>query len=118
MSRAAFLLLGHAMVALGFVGAFLPLLPTTPFLILAAGCYARSSPRLERWLLTHPRFGPLLTAWRERGAIPFRAKAIAAGGMAAGYLMFVAGSEPGPLLSAVVAAGMIGIAAYVLTRPD
>ena len=118
MSRAGFLILGHAMVGFGFVGAFLPLLPTTPFLILAAGCYARSSPRLERWLLNHPRFGPLLVAWRERGAIPFRAKAIAAGGMAAGYLMFVSGAQPGAPLSVVVAIGMIAIAAYVLTRPD
>lgn len=118
MTRATCLAVGLLMVGLGLLGAFLPLLPTTPFLIIAAGCFARSSPRLERWLLEHVRFGPLLRAWRERGAIPFRAKAFAAAGMSAGYLLFVAGSAPGPLLSAAVGAGMVGIAAYVLTRPD
>ena len=48
---------GTLFVALGLVGAFIPLLPTTPFLLLAAGCYVRSSPRLYRWLMTHRIFG-------------------------------------------------------------
>jgi hypothetical protein len=72
--RSVYLVLGFIFIALGFVGAFLPVLPTTPFLILATTCFARSSPRLESWLLSHPRFGPSLRAWRERGAIPLRAK--------------------------------------------
>lgn len=54
---------GWLMVALGFIGALLPVMPTTIFLIAAAGCFARSSPRFERWLLDHPRFGPPLVAW-------------------------------------------------------
>jgi uncharacterized protein len=61
----------------GFIGIFLPLLPTTPFVLLAAFCFARGSPRWEAWLLAHPRFGPLVRDWRERRAIPLRAKQLA-----------------------------------------
>lgn len=55
---------------LGMVGVILPLLPTTPFLIVAVWAAGKSSPRLELWLLEHPQFGPLLKGWRDRGAIP------------------------------------------------
>ncbi len=82
------------MVALGFIGAFLPVMPTTIFLILAAGCFARSSPSLEAWLLHHPRFGTPLRQWREQGAISRKGKAYAAAGMAAGYASFC--GAPGP----------------------
>ena len=74
MTRALYLVLGLGFTGLGIAGAFLPLLPTTVFLILAAGCFARSSPRLEAWILGHRRFGPLVRAWRENGAIPRKAK--------------------------------------------
>jgi uncharacterized membrane protein YbaN (DUF454 family) len=118
MRRTGFLALGCLLVALAFLGIFLPVLPTTPFLVLAAGCFARSSPRLERWLLDHRRFGPLLREWRERGAIPRRAKALAFTGMGAGYLLFWLGSGPSLPLAAAVAALMIAGAAYVGTRPE
>jgi uncharacterized membrane protein YbaN (DUF454 family) len=118
MRRTAFLALGYLMVVLGFLGIFLPVLPTTPFLILAAGCFARSSPRLERWLLDHPRFGPLLRDWRERGAIPRRAKTLAFASMGVGYLLFWLGSRPSLPIAAAVAALMAVGAVYVGTRPD
>ncbi len=69
--------LGWMFVGIGLIGAFLPILPTVPFLLLALACFGRGSPRLEAWLLAHPRMGPPLRLWRERGAIPRRAKVLA-----------------------------------------
>jgi len=75
--RGAWLAGGTLALVTGVVGIFLPLLPTTPFVLLAAFCFARGSPRWEAWLLAHPRFGPLVHDWRERHAIPLRAKQLA-----------------------------------------
>lgn len=72
--RAAWLVLGLMLVAIGSIGIFVPLLPTTDFLLLALPCFARSSRRLENWLLNHPRFGPGLRARRKEKAVPRRAK--------------------------------------------
>jgi hypothetical protein len=118
VKRPAFFAAGGILVAIGFVGAFLPLLPTTPFLILAAGCFARSSPRLERWLLNHRQFGPTLRAWREHGAIPLKAKVFACIGMTAGYALFWWGHAPSLPLALAAAGLMLGAAAYVLSRPS
>jgi uncharacterized protein len=72
--RQLYLCAGLLAVALGTIGIFLPLLPTVPFMILAAFCFARSSPALEARLLNHPRFGHHLVSWREKGAISRRGK--------------------------------------------
>lgn len=61
--------LRHRQLALGLIGVFLPLLPTVPFVLLAAWCFARSSPRLEHWLLEHKRYGPHIRAWRTSRSI-------------------------------------------------
>ena len=74
--RIFFLVLGILSVGLGFLGAFLPLLPTTPFLLLAAFFFSKSSDRLHDWLLNHKLFGKLIRDWREHRAIAPRAKVI------------------------------------------
>lgn len=115
--RALFLGLGLALTGLAFAGAFLPVLPTVPFLILAVACFARSSPRLEAWLLNHRMFGPMLRDWRERGAIPMRAKWLALAGCALGFTLFVRGSQPGWPLMLLVGGVMVFAVSYVFSRP-
>lgn len=65
---------GSLCLLLGLLGLFLPLLPTTPFMLLAAACYARASLGFYRWLTGHPLFGPPILEWRRHRAIPYRAK--------------------------------------------
>ena len=74
MKRPLYRLCGLLALALGAVGAVLPLLPTTPFLLLAAYFFARSHPEWEARLLAHPWAGPAILAWRDHGAIPLVAK--------------------------------------------
>lgn len=117
LARAGWLALGGVLVAVGFVGIFVPLLPTTDFMLLALPCFARSSPRLEAWLLNHPRFGPGLRAWRMTGAVPRRAKAAACIGMAVGYALFWLHVRPSWGLAIAIAVGMIITAVWIIRRP-
>lgn len=110
------LVAGFACVALGAVGLVLPVMPGTIFLILAAGFFARSSPRFENWLVSHPRFGPPVRAWREHGAIPTRSKIIAISAMAFSFVIAWYGGAPGWAL-ALTACALIASAAFVATRP-
>ena len=75
--RLLWLSAGALALALGVLGIFLPLLPTTPFVLLAAFCFSRGSERWEAWLLGHPRLGPLVQDWRRYRAMPLRAKQLA-----------------------------------------
>lgn len=74
--RAALIGAGTLFLVLGIVGIFLPLLPTTPFVLLAAACYARGSRRFYDWLLANRTFGPMILEWRQHGSIPYRTKII------------------------------------------
>jgi len=75
--RLAFAALGTLFLLLGIVGIFMPILPTTPFLLLATACYARSSRRFYNWLMNHPALGPLIVEWRTYRSIPWRIKLVA-----------------------------------------
>ncbi len=84
MTRPLYLAAGIISLILGVIGIALPIMPTVPFLLFAAFCFARSKPEWEQRLLDHPRYGPSLRDWRERQAISRRAKIAAVGAMAVG----------------------------------
>lgn len=79
--RWLWLLAGWLCLLLGGIGVVTPLLPTVPFVLLAAWCFSRGSARWEAWLLAHPRWGPMVRDWRARRAVPRRAKWLALGMM-------------------------------------
>jgi uncharacterized membrane protein YbaN (DUF454 family) len=68
---------GSIALLLGIIGIFLPGLPTTPFVLVAAACYARASEPFYRWLITNPTFGPLIVEWRRHHSMPHRIKILA-----------------------------------------
>src|SRR5258705_8513417 len=106
--RIIYFCLGWVMVALGVIGLVMPLMPGVVFLIAAAACFARSSPRLEAWLLDHPTFGKPLRDWRAAGAIPRPAKAMACAGMTIGFVVFWYGVDPSMPLAEGVAVVFLG----------
>src|SRR5690606_32626271 len=89
---------GLLATACGIAGIVLPLVPTTPFLLLAAFAFARSSPRLHAWLVEHPRLGPPIADWRDHGAISRRAKIAAAVVMLATFAGSAAAGVRGTVL--------------------
>ena len=106
--RLAFAALGTLFLFIGIIGVFLPVLPTTPFLLLATACYARSSRRFYNWLMNHPAFGPLIVEWRTYRSIPWKIKLVAVATMlltfGSSILFFI---HDGRLQSALAIFGLI-----------
>ena len=74
MSKTIWVVAGSFALGLGVLGIFLPLLPTVPFLLLAASCYLKGSPNLYKWLLSHPYFGKIIREYKEDKTIPLKTK--------------------------------------------
>ena len=109
--------LGLGAAALAIAGVALPILPTTPFVLVSAWAFARSSPRLEAWLRAHPRLGPPLKNWEQRRAIPRGAKAVAGVSLPLSVLL-VHSAGAGLAVTAAVAAALACVGGWILSRPS
>ena len=115
-ARLAYLLLAYAAIILAIAGAFLPLLPTTPFLLIAVWSASRGSQRVHDWIYSQPRFARLLNDWQQQGAVSTGAKWLATGMMVFSWSFLLWRSYPGWML---VAMGLffIAIGSFLWTRP-
>jgi len=115
-ARFTWLIVGFVALALGALGIVLPLVPTTPFVLVAAFAFAQSSEKLHQWLLDYNFFGPLIDNWRRHGAISRRAKVISVVSMVAVLAISVAMALP--MVVIVTQLVVLGAAAlFILTRP-
>jgi uncharacterized protein len=115
--RLPWLLLGFASAGCGILGIVLPLVPTTPFLLLSAYGFSRSSPRFHAWLVGHPRLGPPIRDWQAHGAISPRAKALAAVAIVATPAISLALGASATVLGVQLVV-LSCVAVFVLSRPS
>lgn len=108
---------GWLCVGIGIAGLFLPFMPGTVFLIAAAACFARSSPRFEAWLIGHPRLGPAVQAWRAERAIPRGAKWLACASLVVSFAVLLLAAAP---LLVVLGTGVLLalVAGWIVSRPE
>ncbi|ERL51544.1 YbaN family protein [Halomonas huangheensis] len=115
--RALYLTLAWLSFGLGVLGAFLPLLPSTCFMLVAVWAASKGSPRFANWIRSHPRFGPTVVAWEEAGAIPRHAKwlAMVMLGISITILAFTVSLM---WLKVALIIGLVVLAIWILTRPE
>ena len=115
--RTILISLGWLCVGLGFVGVFVPGIPTTIFLIIALWAFTKSSEKLRHWLLNHKRFGPILSNWQEHKVVPRRAKILMVVLMSLAVILFFYSSQ-----SLILTIGLIiilvSVAIYVISLPS
>ena len=116
--RLLYLLLGLLFTGLGLVGAFLPLLPTVPFLLLAVWCFARSSQKLHTWLYTHPRWGPPIRDWDKYGVVPIRAKILSCSMMSFSMILMLLTTDLALWHYAAIAVFLTAVGVWIVTRPS
>ncbi len=116
--RAFFLTAGTVALVLGLAGIFLPLLPTTPFVLLAAACYARGSRRFYEWLLANRTFGPIILEWRRHHSIPYRTKVTAIVLMSMTLATSIALFAEPLWLKGLLAALGVGLAVWMYRLPS
>lgn len=116
LRKALWLIAGFVCLGLGLIGVVLPILPTTPFMLLAAFCFAKSSKRLHNWLISHRQFGPPIKDWQMHGAISKTAK-IGAVLTMIGVLVLSLVLQLKSTVIIIQALAMLGSATFILTRP-
>jgi len=118
MSRPFWLAIGWIFVVLAALGAVLPLLPTAPFLIIAAIAFSKSSEKCRQWLYNQPLFGSILIDWEEHGVIPSSAKVIALLSMTLSFVaLFISGKVPIWALG-IIGVFMVACGWFVASRPS
>jgi uncharacterized membrane protein YbaN (DUF454 family) len=115
--RLLWISLGLVALALGLAGVVLPFVPTTPFMLLAAACFAKSSPCLNNWLASHPSFGPAIHDWRAHRAIAPKAKRLSLIAMSAAFAISLALGLSWQIL-AVQGVVLVVMGAWIWTRPE
>jgi len=116
--RYALLACGHVFLVIGVIGIFLPLLPTTPFLLLAAWCYSKGSEAFETWLVSHKYLGPPIVAWRTHRVVRPGAKVLA-GVVITSSLIWVWLLDHVPLIGKIgMTVTVVPILLYVITRKN
>ena len=108
-SRPLYLTVGWAFVGLAALGLFLPLLPTTPFLLLASSCFLRSSPRLQRWLADSRWFGPMIRDWDEHKAVRRPVKVLAVAAVSVVLVLAAVRELPWVVRTLIVVLGLVGL---------
>ena len=117
LSKLAWGICGSISLLLGIIGIPLPLLPTVPFLLLAAFCFSRSSKRLHRWLVNHKTWGPLIHQWHTHGAISKGSKSLAMASMVLVFVLAIIMQAPNYALIAQFLM-LSCVAFFILTRPS
>ena len=117
MPRALYLALAYLCLGLGFIGIFVPGLPTTPFVLVAAWAAARGSARLHRWLHDHHLFGPMVRDWQAHGAVSRRAKWVSTLTMLACSAIFFL-TSPRWWMAALGTAIMACVSVWLWLRPE
>lgn len=117
MTRLPILAAAWLCVGAGILGVVLPLLPTTPFLILAAWLFSKSSPRLEDWLLSNAVVGCGLRSWRSQRAVTLTAKLLAVAAMAVSYAWVWISVSPATPVKLVLGGVLGACALFIATRP-
>ncbi|MEJ6501591.1 MAG: YbaN family protein [Rhodobacterales bacterium] len=115
--RIVWFIFGFTALLLGVIGAFLPLLPTVPFLLLAAFCFARSSDRWHSWLVTHRSLGPSIQAWQKTRSIGRRAKIFASVSILASFLVSMAMDVPMGIMG-VQGVVLLVVSYFIWSRPE
>lgn len=118
IKRTFWLLFGLVSLLLGIVGVFLPLLPTTPFVLLSAYCFSKSSKRLHLWLLNHKLFGSLISDWEKHGVIRTKTKCIATASMLilVSYPLFFLPINIWVKFTVIIT--MLSVLCFIWTRPS
>lgn len=118
MKKYTYLTLGHIFLLIGAIGAFLPILPTTPFLLLSAVFYSKSSPKIHNWMMNHKILGPPLRDWKDNGVIGVKAKILALTMLSFVIFYRIPTLNIHLYIKILAESVLVGVFVFILTRPS